>query len=142
MRTPDRLTIKTAAESPWAECEFSSIAEAIACAYNTAIHDAIALNHPALTRADGAAMIAFERRRQVDAEGWTPEHDDEHGGGELVDAAVAYLRCGLTSASDAKFPWPWATDWWKPSDDPITNLVRAGALIAAEIDRLLREATR
>lgn len=40
------------------------------------------------------------------------------------------------------FPWPWATDWWKPSDDPITNLVRAGALIAAEIDRLLREATR
>lgn len=92
MRTPDRLTIKTAAESPWAECEFSSIAEAIACAYNTAIHDAIALNHPALTRADGAAMIAFERRRQVDAEGWTPEHDDEHGGGELVDAAVALLR--------------------------------------------------
>ena len=32
--------------------------------------------------------------------------------------------------------WPWAKKWWKPSDDPVRNLVKAGALIAAEIDRL------
>jgi hypothetical protein len=34
--------------------------------------------------------------------------------------------------------WPWDQDWWKPSPDPIRNLVKAGALIAAEIDRLQR----
>lgn len=32
--------------------------------------------------------------------------------------------------------WPWDAKWWKPSDDPIKNLVKSGALIAAEIDRL------
>jgi hypothetical protein len=34
--------------------------------------------------------------------------------------------------------WPWHPDWWKPSRDPVQNLVKAGALIAAEIDRLQR----
>lgn len=32
--------------------------------------------------------------------------------------------------------WPWDPSWWKPSPDPVANLVKAGALIAAEIDRL------
>jgi hypothetical protein len=36
------------------------------------------------------------------------------------------------------FDWPWSKKWWKPSSDPIRNLVKAGALIAAEIDRLQR----
>lgn len=35
--------------------------------------------------------------------------------------------------------WPWADDWWNPSDDPVRNLVKAGALIAAEIDRIQRQ---
>ena len=35
--------------------------------------------------------------------------------------------------------WPWALGWWKPGTDPIRNLEKAGALIAAEIDRLLRK---
>lgn len=35
--------------------------------------------------------------------------------------------------------WPWDASWWKPSPDPIANLVKAGALIAAEIDRLQRK---
>jgi len=91
-------------------------------------------------RLDGAGLIAAERERQVTAEGWTPEHDDEHTIGELVDAAVCYLKHGLDAESPVIWPWPWAEDWWKPSDDPIRNLVRAGALIAAEIDRLTRAA--
>ena len=33
--------------------------------------------------------------------------------------------------------WPWSDKWWKPKDK-IRDLVRAGALIAAEIDRLQR----
>lgn len=34
--------------------------------------------------------------------------------------------------------WPFDASWWKPSNDPIRNLIKAGALIAAEIDRLQR----
>jgi len=33
--------------------------------------------------------------------------------------------------------WPWGKEWWKPSDRR-RDLVKAGALIAAEIDRLDR----
>lgn len=40
---------------------------------------------------------------------------------------------------DRSSDWPWHSSWWKPSDDPIRNLVKAGALIAAEIDRLQRQ---
>jgi hypothetical protein len=33
--------------------------------------------------------------------------------------------------------WPWAERFWKPTpDDRVRELVKAGALIAAEIDRL------
>lgn len=96
----------------------------------------------------GIERMAAERQRQIDAEGWTPEHDDEHVLGELRDAARAYLYVARPSADlrIALAPWayiappwwPWHPDWWKPSDDPIRNLEKAGALIAAEIDRLQR----
>ena len=84
----------------------------------------------------GIELIAEERKRQVDEEGWTEEHDDQHTCGELKIAAACY-----TTLSDHPAPsfWPWLIEWWKPSGDPIRNLVKAGALIAAEIDRLQRE---
>lgn len=87
----------------------------------------------------GAELIAAERRRQVEAEGWIPEHDAEHVDAELVIAAICYLdhvyEIGEPEAP-APDTWPWHDDWWKPSEDPVRNLVKAGALIAAEIDRL------
>lgn len=93
----------------------------------------------------GEELIAAERQRQIDAEGWTEAHDDEHREAELVGAAIAYaknaafqitINAGITGVPS---DWPnWDTAWWKPSDDPIRNLVKAGALIAAEIDRLQR----
>lgn len=83
------------------------------------------------TSLPGASMIAAERQRQIEVEGWTHEHDDEHRHGELVSAAVCYAKPALADTY-----WPWDPFWWKPSDDPIRNLVKAGALIAAEIDRL------
>lgn len=92
-------------------------------------------------RLDGAALIAAERERQLQAEGWTPEHDDEHAHGELAAAAVSYIVISdPDGAGDTGYPeevWPWDLSWFKPAD-PIKNLVRAGALIAAEIDRLQR----
>ena len=81
----------------------------------------------------GVELIAAERQRQMDVEGWTPEHDAEHDAGEILDAAICYAVPRFA----VKY-WPWGRQWWKPSDDPIRNLVKAGALIAAEIDRLRR----
>ena len=98
----------------------------------------------------GAGLIAGERARQISGEGYTAEHDDKHALGELPDAAAAYAKVAsaqMRGASAEEFPafmmtfegeWPWEEEAWKPSDDPIKNLVKAGALIAAEIDRLLR----
>lgn len=88
---------------------------------------------------DGIQLIAAERARQISQEGWTPEHDATHINKELSKAAAAYAL-NAHAGEDALIPacWPWSQKWWKPSDDPVRNLVKAGALIAAEIDRLQR----
>lgn len=83
---------------------------------------------------DGAQMIAAERRRQVDTEGYTVSHDAEHGERELVEAAISYAKAQDENAF-AGGMWPWERSAWKPKDR-LRNLVRAGALIAAGIDRL------
>ena len=89
----------------------------------------------------GTQLIARERRRQKRVEGWTAEHDDQHRCAEMARAAVCYTRQAIDPCRAGTPPgWPagWS-GWWKPSDDAIRNLVKAGALIAAEIDRLLRK---
>jgi len=82
---------------------------------------------------NGAELIAAERRRQVEELGRTAEHDEQHDEGELADAAVAYVW-GEASV------WPWGeTNRFDESGsaDRIERLVKAGALLAAEIDRLV-----
>ena len=100
----------------------------------------------------GVELIAAERRRQVEEEGWTPEHDDEHAKGELALAGAVYAWPSPTPLF-VKKAWPWAKEWFKPwpSEMPATpsdeelraarirRLTKAGALIAAEIDRLTRK---
>ncbi|MCD9097078.1 hypothetical protein [Luteimonas fraxinea] len=88
---------------------------------------------------DGASLISAERSRQISAEGWSAEHDDAHADLALVRAAVAYALYGISRRVVDDSFWPWHLDWWKPSDR-VRNLVKAGALIAAEIDRLHRAA--
>lgn len=85
-------------------------------------------------------LIAAERRRQVEVEGWTPEHDDAHGEGELAAAAGCYALSAVNGLDDseAKRFWPWEWSWWKPVDKK-RALVKAGALIVAELERLIRE---
>lgn len=98
----------------------------------------------------GIELIAAERERQQTVEGWTPEHDDEHETGEMLGAATSYLQEGYAQIFEDAAPpsvnghgeWPWDMKWWKPSPDPVRNLVKAGALIAAEIDRLQRAKER
>lgn len=58
-----------------------------------------------------------------------------------MDAAIAYTTAARYAAAglpvhSSSPDWPWDEEWWKPSLDPIRNLEKAGALIAAEIDRL------
>ncbi|NSY95782.1 hypothetical protein [Agrobacterium tumefaciens] len=93
--------------------------------------------------------VIFERNRQVEIEGWTPEHDDEHKDGSLALAAGSYCESAarphffarkLGAAFTVPRTWPWSLDWWKPKT-PREDLVRAGALIIAEIERLDRLST-
>lgn len=97
----------------------------------------------------GIELIAEERQRQINDEGWTPEHDDQHVENELANAAATYAmdsdcREALMNIYDCKLTgipptWPWEDEWYKPTpDNRIKELVKAGALIAAEIDRLNR----
>lgn len=90
--------------------------------------------------------IAAERRRQIDVEGWTAEHDDEHEPGIIGIAGAAYAmaaRYRYQGVQQINPPgcWPWSNDWWKPQDNR-RDLVRAGALIAAELDRMDRDRKR
>jgi hypothetical protein len=105
----------------------------------------------------GAELIAAERERQMSEEGWTPDHDDKHGNGSLAVAAACYAMpkrlfvlnegAGVIQFND---PWPWSDGDSRKKQSNYPNfipthgqarlrmLVKAGALIAAEIDRLLR----
>lgn len=100
-----------------------------------------------------ARDVLAERRRQVEGEGWTPGHDDEHRKGELACAAACYAteldlwtgheqadRKGRPTLIGANRVWPWS-GWWKPADRR-RNLVKSGALILAEIERIDRVAAR
>jgi hypothetical protein len=106
----------------------------------------------------GSERISAERNRQISVERWTPEHDDKHDAGEMVMAAICYAAAAVgdrvyTLRSHEyrterfhKFsdPWPWQRHWDKRttgtpnSTERIRMLEKAGALIAAEIDRLQR----
>jgi hypothetical protein len=96
----------------------------------------------------GVQRIAAERRRQTEMEGYSPTHDDEHTQGELGFAAIAYAEMGLPwheFLEEAAYEmWPWDEDQFKAGGvtipDHVRNLTKAGALIAAEIDRLTRRA--
>lgn len=83
--------------------------------------------------------VQAERRRQVEAEGWTPEHDN----GEMARAAACYALAGSSAPNDGtaallvSLAWPWDEQWWKPSTAR-RDLVKACALALAEIERLDR----
>ena len=81
--------------------------------------------------------VIAERRRQMEVEGWSPAHDDEHTDKSLADAAACYLL--YESPELVPKRWPWDPTWWKPKDYR-RNCVRAAALVIAEIERVDRAA--
>ena len=108
----------------------------------------------AMTRA--VIDILAERTRQIFVEGWTENHDDAYMTGDLALAAASYAYAATLSDDRRKIIsgiysfrndffirdlWPWAAAQWKPKT-PRADLVRAGALILAEIERLDRSAAQ
>ena len=103
----------------------------------------------------GIELIAEERQRQIDVEGYGEQHDLHHSPRELIQAADTYLEsadltlhskefCSSSTWHQTNLPfyrneikrnWPWEQESFKPTTD-IRDLVKAGALIAAAIDRL------
>lgn len=97
------------------------------------------------TLSEGVKVIAAERKRQIDIERFTPIMDDHQTSSQLANAAACYampsivrhLRVGDSSLFEHL--WPFDMVWWKPSPARrIRELAKAGALIAAEIERLQR----
>ena len=88
----------------------------------------------------GVELIAEERARQVAVEGWTAEHDDQHKDGSLAVNPALLAVCG----TDAELiDWaPNRLTWKIRSKTRVEQLAKAGALIAAEIDRHQRAATQ
>lgn len=99
----------------------NQIAELEARTFNPAILDVIA-----------------ERQRQKAVEGWTSEHDDKYGKSQLLWASSCYVLNTIQPFNRIPMDWPWAPEWWKPTN-PRRDMVKAGALILAEIERIDRQ---
>nr|DAU95750.1 MAG TPA: Ead/Ea22-like protein [Caudoviricetes sp.] len=120
----DRQVIYIAAEALLDELEAAEkrIAKLEVLAFSPAILDVIS-----------------ERQRQRSVEGWTSEHDDAYQNSELADAAACYAIHAHNQGFSTPAHWPWSPNWWKQSGAR-RDLVKAGALILAEIERLDRAA--
>ena len=93
-----------------------------------------------------AREVLAERQRQIEQEGYEPENDDRYGlDAELPRAAASYILQDLgvpvlmphIPALQHTCLWPWPPQFWKPKDER-RNLVRAAALILAELERMDR----
>lgn len=90
--------------------------------------------------------IMEERTRQIFGERWTADHDDNHDTGELAMAGACYARYAFIKnlrgrddclSSGTPVDWPWSCECWKQKN-PRQDLIRAAALIVAEIDKIDR----
>ncbi|WP_421983411.1 hypothetical protein [Roseibium sp.] len=92
---------------------------------------------------EGVDHIAWERHHHLDFLGFGPERDDKYTDRQLAKAALCYLTHAAypdklrDSLTFVPAEWPWDPIWWKPQSR-IDDLIRAGSLIAAEIDRIKR----
>lgn len=109
----------------------------------------------------GIELIKKERARQI-SKGYTKEHDEDETAMQLSYAAASFIvnaqnlffkdhthydgmgnitRLQSRDLDTKKFKevWPWADHDGRKKADIKTSLIKAGALIAAEIDRLNSE---
>lgn len=87
---------------------------------------------------DAYLLVVEERLRQIDVEGYNSYHDDLYISCELTKAAACYaLAPDGPHSGIPPLMWPWEAKYWKPSSYK-RNLVKAGALTLAEIQRAHR----
>lgn len=111
---------------------------------------------PAACQTMGARDVLRERHRQIYGERWSPEHDDQYTQGELARAAGCYAFVGAVPdngrhedlwslaagwAVAVRAFWPWKAAWLKPTSSR-RDLIKAAALILAEIERIDRAAVK
>lgn len=135
------------------------VAESQAAAYAAEMNAAAEWDEQSGFVSHGLQCIANERRRQIEIEGFVADHDDKYVGAHMAFAAMCYLlpftqhEIARVIPTPTNAPltflgafWPWAPGSFKQAarhrkattDDRIRDLTKAGALIAAEIDRLQR----
>lgn len=113
---------------------------------------AVALQQESRRVLSGEALsrLLRERIEQVERHGYTRSHDADHQEGEIGLGALAYLCAGLAvelgdgfdeaaarqaaCLDSAANVWPWPRELFRPHDYE-TCLVKAGAMILAELDR-------
>lgn len=85
-------------------------------------------------------MISHERQRQIN-EDKESLYKSNQLIGELAEIGCVYAKCAIlmlhgeeTEMMIAEGHWPF--EEMELSDNPVENLVKAGAMIAAEIDRI------
>ena len=115
-----------------------------------------------------AAAAVRERKRQIDQEGYSAQHDLGHLENELALAAICYAsperRKVEKQPGDDRYPniptvqetdskgvtktymlmppslWPWGLDEWKPTpENRARELEKAAALLIAERDRIINK---
>lgn len=128
----DELEKMQAQSSKWCEAFHKAVSVGARYEERIAELEVLAFNHALLD-------VISERQRQMAVEGWTSEHDDAYQNSELADAAACYAINAHNQGLSTPAHWPWAPDWWKQSG-PRRDLVKAGALILAEIERIDRAA--
>lgn len=83
----------------------------------------------------GADLIALERTKQIKVEGYDSKHDLSLDDEALEMASIAYILSSVGKRKESMKYWPWLLPYIKPKTK-VRDLVRAGALIAAAIDRI------
>ena len=134
-----RMRVISGEDDQGRKLDCDSDAAFIAAAHPAVVLELVRRLREAEATTAAARDVLAERRRQIEAEGWTLDRDDEHTRFELARAGACYAEYGNWPAHSEIPPnsWPWPAAWWKPTNYR-RNLVKAAALILAEIERLDR----
>jgi len=112
------------------------------------------ISKPAKEKLNGVELIAAERQRQIDVEGYDASHDRDHSFVELARAAITYLEIAIFAIDirlrgDSKAvdklkemgmrSWPWGKETLKPSLDSKRDIAKGCSLGAAAIDRIIMD---
>ena len=81
---------------------------------------------------DAVRLVEAERHRHF-RRGYDAAHDDQFWRGELVDMAGWWLH-----PDSSIVDWPWDDDW-PEHGERVDDLIKAAALIVAEVDRRIRD---